>query len=161
MNYVPLLFLFFLLLPLFHYFSLSERWNALNAPDFEQKGRARYVFYWTHQILVKYIFFTLLCMSLSFSSIIWMNRNRQFKSLFYLFIYLLIFEKLAVIVIATLSVCLCEASSREKWHWNMYVENHMHIHNSTIINSIFFSKQGFGLESLLSCTSCVQVENGD
>ena len=46
MNYVPLLFLFFWLLPLFHYFSLLERWNALNAPDFEQKGRARYVFYW-------------------------------------------------------------------------------------------------------------------
>ena len=39
----------------FHFtspFSILERWNTLNAPDFQQRGRAMYVFYWTHQILV-------------------------------------------------------------------------------------------------------------
>ena len=35
--------------------SFLERWNALNALDFEQRGRARYVFYWTHPILVYFV----------------------------------------------------------------------------------------------------------
>ena len=55
MNYVPLILLFCYYFPFFTSpFSLLERWNALNALNFEHRGRARYVFYWTHQILVEF-----------------------------------------------------------------------------------------------------------